>query len=62
MAHSGEVRILQWLERPGPAYHPGSHRRVRKVYTEEQLYSGVARMVTPKVRLARDTSARSKVH
>lgn len=61
MAHSGEVRILQWLERPGPAYHPGSHRRVRKVYTEEQLYSGVARMVTPKVRLARDTSARSKV-
>ncbi len=62
MAHSGEVRILQWLERPGSAYHPGTHRRVRKVYTEDQLYSGVARMVTPKVRIARDISARPKVH
>ncbi|MCY1074983.1 hypothetical protein [Archangium lansingense] len=46
-AHSGELRVLQWLERPGPAYVPGT-RGVRKVYTEEQLYYGIARMVTRK--------------
>lgn len=63
LAHTGEVRILQWLERPGPAYVPGTHRRVRKVYTEDQLYSGIARMVTPKPRAAREASARvNKVH
>ena len=44
-AHDGEVRVLQWLERPGPAYIPGT-TRVRKVYTEEQLYYGVVRLVT----------------
>ncbi|MCP3139018.1 hypothetical protein [Pyxidicoccus xibeiensis] len=62
MAHSGEVRVLQWLERPGPAYVPGTHRRVRKVYTEDQLYYGIARMVTPKPRVSREASARPKVH
>ncbi|MBN8469536.1 hypothetical protein JYJ95_23790 [Corallococcus exiguus] len=64
LAHSGEVRVLQWLERPGPAYHPrASHRRVRKVYTEDQLYSGVARMVTPRPRVAREAHVRDdKVH
>lgn len=64
LAHSGEVRVLQWLERPGPAYHPrASHRRVRKVYTEEQLYSGVARMVTPRPRMAREANVRdNKMH
>nr|WP_242544907.1 hypothetical protein [Corallococcus sp. NCSPR001] len=64
LAHSGEVRVLQWLERPGPAYHPrASHRRVRKVYTEEQLYSGVTRMVTPRPRVAREAHVRDdKVH
>jgi len=61
MAHSGEVRVLQWLERPGSAYHPGSSRRVRKVYTEDQLYYGIARMVTPKARVSRE-AARAKVH
>jgi hypothetical protein len=44
-SHSGEVRVLQWLERPGPASAPGTPG-VRKVYTEEQLYYGVVRMVT----------------
>jgi len=62
LAHTGEVRVLQWLERPGPAYVPGTHRRVRKVYTEDQLYSGIARMVTPKLRATREVSARVKVH
>jgi hypothetical protein len=54
MAHSGEVRVLQWLERPGPSYRPGSNRRVRKVYTEEQLFYGIVRMATPKARVARE--------
>jgi hypothetical protein len=46
-AFSGEVKVLQWLERPGPAYVPGTPR-VRKVYTEEQLFYGISRMVTRK--------------
>jgi len=46
-AYSGEVKVLQWLERPGPAYVPGTNG-VRKVYTEEQLYYGITRMVTRK--------------
>lgn len=46
-AFSGEVKVLQWLERPGPAYVPGTPR-VRKVYTEEQLFYGIIRMVTRK--------------
>lgn len=62
LAHSGEVRVLQWLERPGSAYVPGTHRRVRRVYTEDQLYYGIARMVTRKARAAREATARAKVH
>ncbi|MBU8900489.1 hypothetical protein DRW03_30360 [Corallococcus sp. H22C18031201] len=63
LAHTGEVRIFQWLERPGPAYHPGARsRRVRKVYTEEQLYFGIARMVTRKPRASREAGARPKLH
>ncbi len=58
-AHNGEVRVLQWLERPGPAYIPG-YSRVRKVYTEDQLYYGIARMVTPKPRVARAAPASPK--
>ena len=48
-AYDGEVRVLQWLERPGPAYVPGA-ARVRRVYTEDQLYYGIARMVTARSR------------
>ncbi len=47
LSHPGEVKVLQWLERPGAPYTPGTPR-VRKVYTEEQLYYGVIRMVTRK--------------
>jgi hypothetical protein len=47
LAQSGEVRVLQWLERPGPAYVPEKFRG-RTVYTEEQLYYGIIRMVTRK--------------
>ena len=41
--------MLQWLERPGPAYVPGT-TRVRRVYSEDQLFYGVVRMVTAKKR------------
>jgi hypothetical protein len=61
LALTGEVRVLQWLERPGPAWRPGTHKRVRRVYTEDQLYYGIARMVTPKPRVSRE-AARAKVH
>jgi predicted metallopeptidase len=41
-AHRGEVRVRMWLERPGSgrdAEHPG-----RRLYTEEQLFYGLAVM------------------
>jgi hypothetical protein len=61
-AYTGELRVLQWLERPGHAYVPGTPR-VRKVYTEEQLYYGIARMVTPKKpRVSRAPKPRRKEH
>jgi hypothetical protein len=55
-AYSGELKVLQWLERPGHAYIPGTPR-VRKVYTEEQLFYGISRMVT----LKRPHPARSRL-
>jgi hypothetical protein len=55
-AYSGELKVLQWLERPGHAYIPGTPR-VRKVYTEEQLFYGICRMVT----LKRPHPARSRL-
>ena len=58
LAHTGEVRVLQWLERPGSAYIPGTNRRVRRVYTEDQLYYGIARMVTRKARASRGHKSR----
>jgi hypothetical protein len=35
---------------------------VRKVYTEDQLYYGISRMVTPKPRVAREKVQVTKVH
>src|SRR5262245_50547594 len=58
-AHDGEVRMLQWLERPGPSYEPGMSRRV---YTEEQLFFGTVRMVTRRARAARSPRPRLKLH
>jgi hypothetical protein len=59
-AYTGELRVLQWLQRPGPAYLPGTPR-VRKVYTEEQLYYGIVRMVThKKPRSTREPKPRRK--
>ena len=59
-AHDGEVRMLQWLERPGPTYEPG--RPSRRVYTEEQLFFGTVRMISRRARAARSARPRIKLH
>jgi predicted metallopeptidase len=45
-AYDGEVSVAQWLERPS-AWVPKNRRSQRNVYTEAQLFQGVARMRTP---------------
>ena len=44
--YTGEVRIQQWLERPPASYSP-ARGRVRRVYSEAQLFQANVRMVTP---------------
>jgi hypothetical protein len=44
-AYDGEVRVLQWLERP-TAWLPGERGSGRRVYTEKHLYTGIVRMKT----------------
>ena len=56
-AFNGEVRMLQWLERPGPV---GSPVQGRKLYNEEQLFYGPVRMLTRRTRPAR--SPQVKLH
>jgi len=41
-AHRGEVRVRMWLERPGR--ERDGERGGRRLYTEEQLFYGLARM------------------
>jgi len=45
-AHRGEVRVRMWLERPGP--RRDGERAGRRLYTEEQLFYGLARMRGPR--------------
>ncbi len=44
-AYDGEVKVLQWLERP-TAWLPGERGSGRRVYTEEHLFHGIVRMKT----------------
>lgn len=48
-AHDGDVRMIHWLERPGAQYFTG-RPKMRRVYTEEQLYWGIVRMITRRAR------------
>ncbi len=48
-AYDGEVRVLQWLERPS-AWFPSDEPGYRRVYTEKQLFEGSVRMVTKRAR------------
>lgn len=49
-AYDGEVRVLQWLEKP-QSWLPGERASQRSLYTEQHLFEGVVRMktVTPRV-------------
>jgi len=59
-AFDGEVRVQQWLERPGAknARKPNA----RRVFTEAQLFSGPIRMITERTRPARQARAKIKLH
>jgi hypothetical protein len=59
-AYDGEVRVNQWLERPGPSYSKSKGNR--RVYTEEQLYLGTVRMITRRTRPARGPKGRIRLH
>ncbi|MBX7113041.1 MAG: hypothetical protein K1X64_01810 [Myxococcaceae bacterium] len=48
-AFDGEVRVLQWLERP-ESWLPGERASIRHLYTEKQLFEGIVRMKTPRTR------------
>jgi len=57
-AFNGEIRMLQWLERPGPA--GASNAQGRKLYSEDQLFYGPMQMLTRRTRPAR--SHKMKLH
>lgn len=48
-AYDGEVRVLQWLEKP-QSWLPGERASHRTVYTEKHLFEGIVRMKTKSVR------------
>jgi hypothetical protein len=60
-AHDGEVRVLHWLERPGAQYFSG-RPKMRRVYTEEQLYWGAVRMITRRTRAAQRRESNEELH
>lgn len=44
-SYDGEVRVLQWLEKP-QSWLPGERASHRRRYTEKHLFAGVVRMKT----------------
>jgi hypothetical protein len=44
-AYDGEVRVVQWLEKP-QSWLPGERASQRTLYTEAHLFEGVVRMKT----------------
>ncbi len=44
-AYDGEVKVLQWLEKP-QSWLPGERASHRSLYTEQHLFEGVMRMKT----------------
>jgi len=48
-AFDGEVRVLQWLEKP-MSWLPGERVSHRSVYTEKHLFEGIVRMKTRRTR------------
>jgi hypothetical protein len=58
-AHDGEVRVLQWLERPS-AWLPGERASARRTYTDAHLFTGVVRMKTRRAKAVRSTPTHEK--
>lgn len=58
-AHDGEVRVLQWLERPS-GWLPGEKASARRAYTEAHLFTGVVRMKTRRAKAVRSTPTHEK--
>ena len=44
-AYDGEVRVMQWLEKP-QSWLPGERASHRALYTEKHLFEGIVRMKT----------------
>jgi len=59
-AYDGEVRVLQWLERPS-AWLPGERASARRTYTEAHLFTGVVRMKTRRAKAVRSTPTHEKL-
>lgn len=59
-AYDGEVRVQMWLERPNTYYVKGM--KVRRVYTEDQLFVGSIRMMTRRPKPKAAKSPRIKLH
>jgi hypothetical protein len=60
-AYDGEVRVLQWLERPG-AWLSGEKHSMRRLYTEEHLFSAIVRMKKRAVKAAAQPVTSDRVH
>jgi hypothetical protein len=60
-AYDGEVLVHQWLERPSASYAPGKPR-MRRVYTEAQLFLGRMRIITRRAASVRPSRPKLKLH
>lgn len=59
-AYDGEVRVQQWLERPNTFYVKGM--KVRRLYTEDQLFVGPVRMITRRPKAKGLKPSKPKLH
>lgn len=59
-AYDGEVRVQMWLERPNTFYVRGM--KVRRLYTEDQLFVGPVRMLTKRTKSRATRPAKIKLH
>ncbi len=59
-AYDGEVWVQQWLERPSAAYIRNS--KMRRLYSEAQLFFGLVRMITHRTRPAQQARTQIKLH
>lgn len=60
-AYDGEVRVLQWLEKP-QSWLPGERASQRSLYTEKHLFEGIVRMKTRPARVVPKAPPVKTVH